>query len=59
VATELCEGSARQTYRAAFGGALASRELWVGRSGFDRRFPSLWGLVTRVRGRIPFGAPCP
>src|SRR5271165_1288674 len=48
-----------QTYRATFGGALASRELWVERSGFDRRFPSHCDLVTRVRGRIPFGASCP
>jgi hypothetical protein len=48
-----------ETYRAAFGGPLASRELWVGRSCSSRCFPSLWGLVTRVRGRIPFGASCP
>ena len=48
-----------KTYRAAFGGPLASRELWVGRSCSSRCLPSLWGLVTRVRGRIPFGAPCP
>src|SRR5271165_3164903 len=30
-----------------------------GRPGSDRSYPSLWGLVTRVRGRIAFGAPCP
>ena len=48
-----------ETYRAAFGGPLASRELWVGRSCSSRCLPSLCGLVTRVRGRIPFGASCP
>src|SRR5271157_3059442 len=47
------------TYRATFGGALASRELWFGRSGSDRYLSLLWGLVTRVSGRIPFGASCP
>ena len=30
-----------------------------GRPGLDRSYPSLWGLVTRVRGRNAFGAPCP
>ena len=47
------------TIRATFGGALASRELWFGRSG-SRRYLSLrCGLVTRVSGRITFGASCP
>ena len=47
------------TYRATFGGALASRELWFGRSGSDRYLSLRCGLVTRVSGRIPFGASCP
>ena len=49
----------RETYRATFGGALASRELWFGRSGSDRYLSLLWGLVPRVSGRIPSGASCP
>src|SRR5271157_1344888 len=52
-------GSASKTYRATFGGALASRELWFGRSGSDRYLSLLSGLVTRVSGRIPFGASSP
>jgi len=48
-----------ETYRATFGGALASRELWFGRSGSDRYLSLLWGLVPRVSGRIPSGASCP
>ena len=51
--------SESETYRATFGGALASRELWFGRSGCDRYLSLLYGLVTRVSGRIPFGASCP
>src|SRR5208337_5293655 len=51
--------AASETYRATFGGALASRELWVGRSGSDRYLSLLCGLVTRVSGRIPSGAFCP
>ena len=47
------------TIRATFGGALASRELWFGRSGSDRYLSLLCSLVTRVSGRIPFGASCP
>ena len=50
---------ASETYRATFGGALASRELWFGRSGSDRYLSLLWGLVPRVSGRIPSGASCP
>ncbi len=46
---------ASETYRATFGGALASRELWFGRSGSNRYLSLLCGLVTRVSGRIPFG----
>src|SRR5208337_646135 len=52
-------GSLHETYRATFGGALASRELWFGSSGSDRYFSLLCGLVTRVSGRIPSGATCP
>ena len=48
-----------ETRRAAFGGTLAARELWFGRSGSDGFYTSLWYPVTRVRGRIAFGAPCP
>jgi len=48
-----------ETYRATFGGTLASRELWFGSSGSDRYFSLLCGLVTRVSGRIPSGATCP
>src|SRR5208283_10698 len=51
--------SASETYRATFGGALASRELEFGRSGSDRYLSLHWGLVTRVSGRTPFGAYCP
>ncbi len=51
--------SSSGTYRATFGGALASRELWFGRSGSDRYLYLLCGLVTRVSGRISFGASCP
>jgi len=54
-----CRRLRRWTYRTTFGGALASRELWFGRSGSDRYLSLLWGLVTRVSGRIPFGASCP
>ena len=50
---------ASETYRATFGGALASRELWFGRSGSDRYLSLLWGLVPGVSGRIPSGASCP
>jgi len=50
---------ASRTYRATFGGALASRELGFGRSGSDRYLSLHCGLVTRVRGRTPFGAYCP
>ena len=50
---------ASETYRATFGGTLASRELWFGRSGSDRYLSLLWGLVPRVSGRIPSGASCP
>ena len=50
---------ASEAYRATFGGALAARELGFGRSGSDRYLSLLCGLVTRVRGRIPFGASCP
>ena len=52
-------GSLGGTIRATFGGALASLELWFGRSGSDRYLSLLCGLVTRVSGRIPFGASCP
>ena len=48
-----------EAYRATFGGALASRELGFGRSGSDRYLSLHCGLVTRVRGRTPFGAYCP
>src|SRR5271157_4299207 len=48
-----------ETYRATFGGALASRELGFGRSGSDRYLSLHCGLVTRVSGRTPFGAYCP
>ena len=51
--------SGSTTYRATFGGALASRELWFGRSGSDRDLSLHCGLVTRVSGRTPFGAYCP
>jgi hypothetical protein len=51
--------SSSGTYRATFGGALASRELWFGRSGSDRYLSLHCGLVTRVSGRIPSGASCP
>src|SRR4051812_14462328 len=30
-----------------------------GRPGIKRGLSSLWDLVTRVSGRIPFGASCP
>ncbi len=50
---------ASETIRATFGGTLASRELWFGRSGSDRYLSLLWGLVPRVSGRIPSGASCP
>ena len=46
-----------ETYRAALGGPLTSRELWVRRSCSSRCLPLPWGMVTRVRGRIHFGAP--
>src|SRR5271157_5216628 len=52
-------GSASETYRATFGGAVASRELGFGRSGSDRYLSLHCGLVTRVSGRTPFGAYCP
>ena len=48
-----------ETYRGTFGGTLASRELWFGRSGSDRDLSLHCGLVTRVSGRTPFGAYCP
>src|SRR5271165_5073301 len=51
--------STSETYRATFGGALASRELGFGRSGSDRYLSLHCGLVTRVSGRTPFGAYCP
>ena len=52
-------GGLRGTVRATLGGALASLELWFGRSGSDRYLSLLCGPVTRVSGRIPFGASCP
>ena len=56
---DLLERPRQRNLSCRLGGTLASRELWFGRSGSECRLASFWSLVTRVCGRIAFGAPCP
>jgi hypothetical protein len=57
--TTACHQRLHKTGRAAFGGALTARELWLGGYGFYRGLPIHCRAAARVSGPKSIGAFCP